>query len=673
MAGFRIKQRVQELQNEVEEYRRQAQSQLPHEPSPNVQNEPVVVVWKPDGPNNAANKRSTGGRGSSHVDSQQITTWASGRQRNKSTRTDSRTTVAKVSAKDGTVRVDNDSSRGMGDGDASHHPGKTSIGYDRDSRMTTNGAVETENTYMTRDKDHMASESELNIDQNCSPRITSRSSRNTGNQSQVDSSSSLHESFQQNPLHFTFDMHIRDGSQFYPGHDFDDEPSNGQSHGMSSSSHPSTSTSPRHSGRSIAEMQPQQQTMSPSLHLADPHAVVTSQAQTLTAFSGLMSPLTSSLYGISTDWTWPTDELVQGCTDNQASTQAQLYSRQSAASSISEMNMGNTFPPQSKHVQSQAQAQMQAQAHSRLTAGHAMLTPEPLVNDTIMRDASCPPEFHHSPGYDSVNTLPHDYDHSVRPRPMDVLASTATSSTAFNTAINWELDKHRDRCVGSSSDGPKSMKSGSHRGNNKWEAAPSLRDCETDDGSEAEDDEEDNEDSDEEEDDDDDDGESANCSAATSIAEQSLENRLEYIWQAICAAGFDNLDDAVSSYYTGDFSHESVISREQRASRHSRLPDMLKALRQNVGAWTHWEAHGYQSQVIKSAEGIMCEERLGFKLSRQDCDDVVAVVMRHVRLQQQQNQQQKVSGAELASAFQALSKRLQDKVSQTVFLLNKLK
>ncbi|KAB5558002.1 hypothetical protein GE09DRAFT_95647 [Coniochaeta sp. 2T2.1] len=96
------------------------------------------------------------------------------------------------------------------------------------------------------------------------------------------------------------------------------------------------------------------------------------------------------------------------------------------------------------------------------------------------------------------------------------------------------------------------------------------------------------------------------------ISSRSLEERFEYVQQCLSDAGFDSIDDMFGQYYTADFSHESHISSRQRSSRHSELPLLLSRLRDDIEGWTQWEAHGYESEIIKSAASIIRAERGDF-------------------------------------------------------------
>lgn len=93
------------------------------------------------------------------------------------------------------------------------------------------------------------------------------------------------------------------------------------------------------------------------------------------------------------------------------------------------------------------------------------------------------------------------------------------------------------------------------------------------------------------------------------LGDRSLEDRFEFMRVCASVAGFHSIDDMAKQYYTADFSHDSIISREQRNSRHSQLPQLLSKLRKSVKTWTQWEAHRYQYEIIKSAQSLIRAER----------------------------------------------------------------
>ncbi|KAG9258282.1 uncharacterized protein F5Z01DRAFT_670929 [Emericellopsis atlantica] len=87
-----------------------------------------------------------------------------------------------------------------------------------------------------------------------------------------------------------------------------------------------------------------------------------------------------------------------------------------------------------------------------------------------------------------------------------------------------------------------------------------------------------------------------------------IEDRIEHVRQCAVEAGFESLDDVAGQYYTGDFSHDTSISRQQRQSRQKGLPQLLATLRRDAETWSQWEAHGYHRETIQSAGSIAREE-----------------------------------------------------------------
>ncbi|KAF8846582.1 hypothetical protein BDZ45DRAFT_734152 [Acephala macrosclerotiorum] len=99
----------------------------------------------------------------------------------------------------------------------------------------------------------------------------------------------------------------------------------------------------------------------------------------------------------------------------------------------------------------------------------------------------------------------------------------------------------------------------------------------------------------------------------------STEKRFEYLHHCLSIAGFGTFDSMASQYYTTDFSHESIMSSQQRASRQRQLPQLLMDLRQHVKTWTQWEAHGYCDEIIRSAESIIASEKVGSMAGQTQC------------------------------------------------------
>lgn len=100
------------------------------------------------------------------------------------------------------------------------------------------------------------------------------------------------------------------------------------------------------------------------------------------------------------------------------------------------------------------------------------------------------------------------------------------------------------------------------------------------------------------------------------MCNESLEDRLEFIRLCVAAAGFSSIDDMVGQYYTADFRQDSLVARQQRISRHTQLPHLFVQLRSSSQTWTQWEAHGYQSEIMKSAVTLIQNEREAFSAPR---------------------------------------------------------
>ncbi|KAL7900317.1 hypothetical protein HDV63DRAFT_416305 [Trichoderma sp. SZMC 28014] len=100
------------------------------------------------------------------------------------------------------------------------------------------------------------------------------------------------------------------------------------------------------------------------------------------------------------------------------------------------------------------------------------------------------------------------------------------------------------------------------------------------------------------------------------LRDKSLEDRFEFMRVCASVAGFHSIDDMAKQYYTADFSQDSAISREQRNSRHSQLPQLLSKLRKSVKTWTQWEAHRYQYEILKSAHSLIRAERIDYPTAK---------------------------------------------------------
>ena len=84
--------------------------------------------------------------------------------------------------------------------------------------------------------------------------------------------------------------------------------------------------------------------------------------------------------------------------------------------------------------------------------------------------------------------------------------------------------------------------------------------------------------------------------------------RFQTILDTIQAAGFENFDAAVSSYYTHAFEKNSAADLAQKTSRARRLAGVMTSLHESSATWTLWEARGYRHQVVEAAESIYSSE-----------------------------------------------------------------
>ncbi|KAK4095593.1 hypothetical protein ACCO45_000489 [Purpureocillium lilacinum] len=147
-----------------------------------------------------------------------------------------------------------------------------------------------------------------------------------------------------------------------------------------------------------------------------------------------------------------------------------------------------------------------------------------------------------------------------------------------------------------------------------------------------------------------------NITVDPALKDRPLEERFEHLRQCMESLGLGSFDEAMGQYYTADFDHDSDISRDQRNSRHSELPVLLAKLRTNAKDWSQWEAHGYQYEIIKSAETIARAERAECAASRAACADVL------VEIEKLPTETEGLDNASLSKAFRPLTKLFQDKV-----------
>lgn len=85
-------------------------------------------------------------------------------------------------------------------------------------------------------------------------------------------------------------------------------------------------------------------------------------------------------------------------------------------------------------------------------------------------------------------------------------------------------------------------------------------------------------------------------------------SRFKTILTFVRAAGFPDFDAMVASYYTADFTRNSVADLAQRSSRGRRLGGVLAALRASAERWTVWESRQYREGVAQAAQGLYARE-----------------------------------------------------------------
>jgi hypothetical protein len=141
---------------------------------------------------------------------------------------------------------------------------------------------------------------------------------------------------------------------------------------------------------------------------------------------------------------------------------------------------------------------------------------------------------------------------------------------------------------------------------------------------------------------------------------QSQEEKLEHIKECAIEAGFADLTDVFSRYYTADFDHESRIATDQRRDRQDRLPALLATLHASASSWTQWESHSCQYEIIKSAQNILDKERYDHS-KFEDAADMEVMVNDIASNHQGQ--------ATLVRACGTLTKALQNSVRCHIYIL----
>ena len=97
----------------------------------------------------------------------------------------------------------------------------------------------------------------------------------------------------------------------------------------------------------------------------------------------------------------------------------------------------------------------------------------------------------------------------------------------------------------------------------------------------------------------------------------SLEQRLAMVLDCVKSAGFDDVEQMLSQYYTSDLSKVPPLANAQRLSRKRRLPSLIANVSEDMNNWTQWEAQGCKEEMIRSAEQIFLGEYRGTTKSRQ--------------------------------------------------------
>ncbi|KAH7309180.1 hypothetical protein B0I35DRAFT_95203 [Stachybotrys elegans] len=99
------------------------------------------------------------------------------------------------------------------------------------------------------------------------------------------------------------------------------------------------------------------------------------------------------------------------------------------------------------------------------------------------------------------------------------------------------------------------------------------------------------------------------CGAREVKEDCSAVERLEHVLEVMNRSGFESLESLMSEYYTADFRPFPRLAGLQHLSRNRKLPSLLADLRINAASWTEWEAQGYKSEIVWSAESILTAER----------------------------------------------------------------
>ncbi|EMD90864.1 hypothetical protein COCHEDRAFT_1030641 [Bipolaris maydis C5] len=84
--------------------------------------------------------------------------------------------------------------------------------------------------------------------------------------------------------------------------------------------------------------------------------------------------------------------------------------------------------------------------------------------------------------------------------------------------------------------------------------------------------------------------------------------RLSLLVECSRRLGFNDLNEALSVYYTSDLSGSAVLSHEQSLNRVKQLPNLLSKIREHSKQWPAWERANYVRETLTSAEEVYAEE-----------------------------------------------------------------
>lgn len=96
----------------------------------------------------------------------------------------------------------------------------------------------------------------------------------------------------------------------------------------------------------------------------------------------------------------------------------------------------------------------------------------------------------------------------------------------------------------------------------------------------------------------------------------SINDRFEKILECAEAAGFENFDALVTSYYNTskeDFDESSYLANEQRLSRNRRLPKVIADVYEATKNWSVWESRGFHEEILKTTESMLTSERASMR------------------------------------------------------------